>query len=53
MYSKAISPLEAFKAIGKYPNIKYTIHDDYAIMTMVEAGLAERLTSPMVKVSTP
>lgn len=21
------------------PNIKYTVHDDFAIMTMVEAGL--------------
>lgn len=33
-------PLEAFQLIGKRPNIKYTIHDDYAIMTMVEAGLS-------------
>lgn len=32
-------PLEAFRAIGLSPNVKYTIHDDYAIMTMVEAEL--------------
>lgn len=32
-------PLEVFKSIGVTPNVKYTIHDDYAIMTMVEAGL--------------
>jgi len=25
-------PLDAFKSIGVSPNIKYTIHDDYAIM---------------------
>lgn len=32
-------PLNAFRAAGLEPNIKYTIHDDYAIMTMAEAGL--------------
>ncbi len=32
-------PLNAFHAEQLEPNIKYTIHDDYAIMTMVEAGL--------------
>lgn len=32
-------PLEAFHAAGLEPDIKYTIHDDFAIMTMVEAGL--------------
>lgn len=32
-------PVNAFHAAGLTPNIKYTIHDDYAIMTMVEAGL--------------
>ena len=32
-------PLNAFHAAGFEPNIKYTIHDDYAIMTMAEAGL--------------
>lgn len=32
-------PLKAFHAAGLEPNIKYTVHDDFAIMTMVEAGL--------------
>lgn len=32
-------PMAAFEAACIKPNIKYTIHDDYAIMTMVEAGL--------------
>lgn len=41
-------PLEAFKAIGVSPNIKYTIHDDYAIMTMVEAGLGVSILAELV-----
>lgn len=41
-------PLEAFKQIGKSPNIKYTIHDDYAIMTMVEAGLGISILAELV-----
>lgn len=32
-------PLNACHAAGFEPNIKYTIHDDYAIMKMAEAGL--------------
>lgn len=32
-------PLNAFHSVGIEPNIKYTIHDDYAIMTMAETGL--------------
>jgi len=41
-------PLEAFKSIGGFPNIKYTIHDDYAIMTMVEAGLGVSILAELV-----
>ncbi|MDE6602071.1 MAG: LysR family transcriptional regulator [Lachnospiraceae bacterium] len=41
-------PLEAFKLIGKRPNIKYTIHDDYTIMTMVEAGLGVSILAELV-----
>lgn len=41
-------PLEAFKAIGASPDIKYTIHDDYAIMTMVEAGLGVSILAELV-----
>lgn len=41
-------PLEAFKSVGVSPNIKYTIHDDYAIMTMVEAGLGVSILAELV-----
>jgi DNA-binding transcriptional LysR family regulator len=41
-------PLEAFKSIGAAPNVKYTIHDDYAIMTMVEAGLGASILAELV-----
>lgn len=41
-------PLEAFKAIGVTPNVKYTIHDDYAIMTMVEAGLGVSILAELI-----
>lgn len=41
-------PLEVFKSIGKSPNIKYTIHDDYAVMTMVEAGLEVSILAELV-----
>ncbi len=41
-------PLEVFKSIGISPNIKYTIHDDYAIMTMVEAGLGVSILAELV-----
>lgn len=41
-------PLEAFKSIGVSPNIKYTIHDDYAIMTMVEAGLGVSILAELI-----
>ncbi|MCD7904883.1 MAG: LysR family transcriptional regulator [Clostridiales bacterium] len=41
-------PLEAFKSVGLKPDIKYTIHDDYAIMTMVEAGLGVSMLAELV-----
>lgn len=41
-------PLEAFRACGITPDIKYTIHDDYAIMTMVEAGLGVSILAELV-----
>lgn len=41
-------PLEAFRSIGSAPNVKYTIHDDYAIMTMVEAGLGVSILAELV-----
>ncbi len=41
-------PLEAFQSIHATPNIKYTIHDDYAIMTMVEAGLGVSILAELI-----
>lgn len=41
-------PLKAFESCGTKPNIKYTIHDDYAIMTMVEAGLGVSILAELV-----
>lgn len=41
-------PLEIFNSIHIKPNIKYTIHDDYAIMTMVEAGLGVSILAELV-----
>lgn len=40
--------LEAFHQIGLEPNIKYTIHDDYAIMAMVEASLGISILADLV-----
>ncbi len=45
-------PLEAFKTLGIQPDIKYTIHDDYAIMTMVEAGLGISILAELVLLRT-
>lgn len=41
-------PLEAFRIAGITPNIKYTLHDDYAIMAMVEAGLGVSILAELV-----
>ena len=41
-------PLNAFRAAGLMPDIQYTIHDDYAIMTMVEAGLGVSILAELV-----
>lgn len=41
-------PLEAFQSLGITPKVKYTIHDDYAIMTMVEAGLGISILAELV-----
>ncbi|MCD8036375.1 MAG: LysR family transcriptional regulator [Clostridiales bacterium] len=41
-------PLEVFRAEGITPNVKYTLHDDYAIMTMVEAGLGVSILAELV-----
>ncbi|MDO4312945.1 MAG: LysR family transcriptional regulator [Eubacteriales bacterium] len=41
-------PLESFHAAGLEPNIKYTVHDDFAIMTMVEAGLGIGILAKLI-----
>ncbi|RKI39296.1 LysR family transcriptional regulator [bacterium D16-51] len=41
-------PMEAFETAGITPNIQYTIHDDYAIMMMVEAGLGVSILAELV-----
>lgn len=40
--------LDAFDSNNLTPKIKYTLHDDYAIMTMVEAGLGISILSELV-----
>jgi DNA-binding transcriptional LysR family regulator len=41
-------PLEAFRQAGITPKIKYTIHDDYAIMAMVEEGLGVSILAELI-----
>ena len=41
-------PLEAFHAAGLEPDIKYTVHDDFAIMTIVEAGLGVGILAKLI-----
>ncbi len=41
-------PMNAFEAAGLRPNIQYRIHDDYAIMTMVEAGLGVSILAELM-----
>ncbi len=41
-------PLNAFFEAGLQPDIKYTIHDDYAIMTMMEAGLGVSILAELM-----
>ncbi len=41
-------PLIAFREKGLKPDIRYTIEDDYTIMSMVEAGMGVSILSEMV-----
>ena len=41
-------PMAAFEAAGIQPNNQYTIHDDYAIMMMVEAGLGVSILAELI-----
>lgn len=46
-------PLNAFTAAGIEPHVEYRIHDDYAIMTMVEAGLGISILANLVLLRMP
>lgn len=41
-------PLEAFEGMGLAPEVKYTIHDDYSIMSMVEQGLGVTMLADLI-----
>jgi DNA-binding transcriptional LysR family regulator len=41
-------PLETFRNAGVTPQIKYTLHDDYAIMAMVEEGLGVSILADLI-----
>jgi DNA-binding transcriptional LysR family regulator len=41
-------PLFVFKSIGLKPTVRYTMHDDYSIMSMVEAGLGVSILAELV-----
>ena len=41
-------PLEAFHAAGITPNVKLRVHDDYAILSMVEQGLGVSILTELV-----
>lgn len=41
-------PLNAFRAANLNPDIKYRLHDDYAIMTMVEASLGVSILAELM-----
>ncbi len=41
-------PLKAFEEQGLRPDIRYTIHDDYAIMNMVEANLGVSMLAELM-----
>lgn len=41
-------PMAAFETAGMIPNIQYTIHDDYAIMMMVEEGLGVSILAELI-----
>lgn len=41
-------PLEAFEAVGAKPDVRFTIHDDFAIMAMVEKGLGVSILAELI-----
>lgn len=41
-------PLEAFERAGSTPDVRFTIHDDFAIMAMVEQGLGVSILAELI-----
>lgn len=41
-------PMEAFQKKGIKPHVAYRLHDDYAVMTMVEAGLGVSILAKLM-----
>lgn len=41
-------PLEAFKTCGLKPDVRFTIHDDFAIMAMVEQDLGVSILAELI-----
>ncbi len=41
-------PLEAFKSVNLKPNVRYIMHDDYSIMSLVEQGLGVSILAKLV-----
>ena len=41
-------PLEAFSSRGVVPNVQYTMHDDHAIMAMVQEGLGVSILAELM-----
>lgn len=45
-------PMEAFHSLNLEPNVKFRMHDDYAIMTMIEAELGISILAELVLLRT-
>jgi DNA-binding transcriptional LysR family regulator len=41
-------PFQAFDELGVFPRIRFRVHDDYTIMSMVESGLGVSVLSELV-----
>lgn len=41
-------PMEAFHAMGLEPAVKLCVHDDYTILSMVEAGLGVSILAELL-----
>lgn len=45
---RSYEPLEKFRELGLTPQVRYTIHDDFSVMNMVEAGLGVSIEPGLV-----